>query len=365
MVSTKQALAEAHAAAARRAARARVAALKAGTAKPTVDATWAKLMQSCADCQKVAEAAGTVEAWRAFASAAHALRDAVGIEGEKCAEPGCKTCQPQQFQFVPQGVVMPPPPPKDEPTPEERRNAQAFAKKVTCDAGLGLGGLLLKRGRRGEACDALATALKADEACGEAWTLRAAAFAEMGGDGSILEIVELHLRKAAQLSPDDDELQAQHAVAACRAAVLGTAVEPVSLEGTLAERARRASTLLEDGAALMREGLYRTAHGRYLRAVELLDELPGPKAKAAADEARLNAAGCLLQLPGDHDVASLCNALPSTRALLRRAAARERSGDYEAALADLREARLSSVDRALVDARIAHCEHLRDTRGVV
>ena len=33
--------------------------------------------------------------------------------------------------------------------------------------------------------------------------------------------------------------------------------------------------------------------------------------------------------------------------------------------ADLHEARLSSVDRALVDARIAHCEHLRDTRGVV
>ena len=29
------------------------------------------------------------------------------------------------------------------------------------------------------------------------------------------------------------------------------------------------------------------------------------------------------------------------------------------------DARLSSVDRALVDARIAHCEHLRDTRGVV
>ena len=73
MVSTKQSLAEAHAAAARRAARARVAALKAGTAKPTVDATWAKLMQSCADCQKVAEAAGTVEAWRAFASAASGL----------------------------------------------------------------------------------------------------------------------------------------------------------------------------------------------------------------------------------------------------------------------------------------------------
>ena len=131
------------------------------------------------------------------------------------------------------------------------------------------------------------------------------------------------------------------------------------------EERRRASTLLEDGAALMREGLYKTAHSRYLRAVALLDALPGPKAKAAADEARLNAAGCLLQLPGDHDVASLCDALPSTRALLRRAAACERRGDYVAALADLREARLSSVDRALVDARIAHCEHLRDTRGVV
>ena len=58
MVSSKQALAEAHAAAARRAARARVAGLKAGTsAKPVVDATWAKLMQSCADCQQAAEAA--------------------------------------------------------------------------------------------------------------------------------------------------------------------------------------------------------------------------------------------------------------------------------------------------------------------
>ena len=146
MVSSKQALAEAHAAAARRAAAARVAALKAGTAKPTVDATWAKLMQSCADAQKTAEAAETVETWRAFASAAHALRDAVGIEGDKCEEPGCKTCQPTQFLFVPQGVVMPPPPPKDEPTPEERRNAQAFAKKATCDAGLGLGGSSLKRG---------------------------------------------------------------------------------------------------------------------------------------------------------------------------------------------------------------------------
>ena len=365
MVSSKQALAEAHAAAARRAARARVAALKAGTAKPTVDATWAKLMQGCADCQQAAEAAETLDAWRAFAAAAHALRDAVGVAGDKCEEPGCRTCQPTQFLFVPKGVTMPPPPPKDEPTPEERRNAQAFAKKATCDAGLGLGGLLLKRGLRGQACEALATALKADEACGEAWTLRAEAFAKMGEDGSILEIVELHLRKAAQLSPDDDELQAQHAVAACRAAVVTTVTDPVSSGGTLAERARRAATLLEDGAALMREGLYKTAHSRYLRAVDLLDALPGPKAKAASDEARLNAAGCLLQLPGDHDVASLCDALPSTRALLRRAAARERSGDYVAALADLQEARLSSVDRALVDARIAHCEHLRDTRGVV
>ena len=125
--------------------------------------------------------------------------------------------------------------------------------------------------------------LKADEANGEAWTLRAAAFAEMGEDGSILEIVALHLRKAAQLSPDDDELQAQHAVAACRAAVLGTVTDPPRVEGTLAERAREAATLLEDGAALMREGLYRTAHGRYMRAVDLLDGLPGPRAKAAAD----------------------------------------------------------------------------------
>ena len=33
----------------------------------------------------------------------------------------------------------------------------------------------------------------------------------------------------------------------------------------------------------MREGLYRTAHGRYLSAVELLETLPGPKAKAAAE----------------------------------------------------------------------------------
>ena len=238
MVSSKQALAEAHAAAARRAARARVAALKAGTAKPTVDATWAKLMQSCADAQNAAEAAETLERG-ALRERRPCTRDAVGVEGEKCEEPGCKTCQPQQFLFVPKGVVMPPAPPKDEPTPEERKNAQAFAKKATCDAGLGLGGLLLKRGRRGEACEALATALKADESNGEAWTLRAAAFAEMGGDGSILEIVELHLRKAAQLSPDDDELQAQHAVAACRAAVLGTAVEPVSSEGTAAERGER------------------------------------------------------------------------------------------------------------------------------
>ena len=120
MVSSKQSLAEAHAAAARRAARARVAALKAGTsAKPVVDATWAKLMQGCADCQQAAEAAETLDAWRAFASAAHLLRDAVGIEGDKCEEPGCRTCQPQQFLFVPQGVVMPPAPPKDEPTPEE------------------------------------------------------------------------------------------------------------------------------------------------------------------------------------------------------------------------------------------------------
>ena len=91
-------------------------------------------------------------------------------------------------------------------------------------------------------------------------------------------------RHALHREGEDAEVAA---VAACRAAVLGTAVEPVSSEGTLAERARRASTLLEDGAALMREGLYRTAHGRYLRAVELLDGLPGPRAKAAADEARL------------------------------------------------------------------------------
>ena len=50
---------------------------------------------------------------------------------------------------------------------------------------------------------------------------------------------------------------------------------------------------------------------------------------------------------------------------LRRAAALEKRGDYENALADLREARISSVEKTLIDARVAHCEHLRDTRGSI
>ena len=164
MVSSKQALAEAHAAAAaRRAARARVAALKAGTAKPTVDATWAKLMQSCADCQQRRRRPRLSR--RGAPSRAPPTRCGTpsALRATSARSRGAGRASRSSFCSSRRESTMPPPPPKDEPTPEERKNAQAFAKKATCDAGLGLGGLLLKRGRRGEACEA-ATALKADEA---------------------------------------------------------------------------------------------------------------------------------------------------------------------------------------------------------
>jgi len=359
MASANKALAAAHAAAARRASKARVAALRAGTAPGPIDATWAQLMQRCHEAHRTAEAAETVEAWHTAATAARVLNEAVGVS-EKCEAPTCNMCAP--YQFVPAGVVMP----THEPTPAERTNARAYATRATRDIGLGLGALLLKTGRRGEACGALATVLRADEACASAWALRGAAFAAMviSEDGAVLEIVELHLQKAASLSPADDEAQAAHAVAAARAAGVYPTATDQRPAGTLAEDARRAVLLLNDGAALMREGLYRSAAGRYVRAAAALDALPGPRPAAAANEARLNAAGCLLQCPGDHDISGLC-ADSSPVALLRRAAALEKRGDYESALADLREARISSAEKPLIDARVAHCEHLRATRGSV
>ena len=359
MASANRALAAAHAAAARRASKARVAALRAGTAPGPIDATWAQLMQRCHEAHRTAEAAETVEAWHGAATAAQVLNEAVGVS-EKCEAPTCTTCAP--YQFVPAGMVMP----TNEPTPAERTNARAYATQATRDIGLGLGALLLKTGRRGEACGALATVLRADDSCAAAWAMRAAAFVAMvtNEDGALLEIVELHLQKAASLNPADDEVQAAHAVAAARAAVLVPTVTEQRPAGTLAENARRAVLLLDDGAALMREGLYRSAAGRYVRAAAALDRVPGPRSTAAAIEARLNAAGCLLQCPGDHDINDLCaDSFPV--ALLRRAAALEKRGDYENALADLREARISSVEKTLIDARVAHCEHLRDTRGSI
>ena len=201
MVSSKQALAEAHAAAARRASRARVAALKAGTAKPTVDATWAKLMQSCADCQQRAEAAETVQAWRAFASAAHALRGAVGST-ETSEEPGCRTCQPRSFSSS-RGVTCPHPP-KEEPTPEERRTPRS-SRRSACAPGLGSEFTAEARAAREAA--ALATARRPTRRV-ERPDLAGGGLRGDGRDGSILEM-SASSAEAAQLSPDDDEPKPQ------------------------------------------------------------------------------------------------------------------------------------------------------------
>ena len=84
-----KALRKAHAAAARRAARARGDALRSGApTAPVVVTGWARQMQDCADAAAVAEKTGAVDDWRSAAAAADALWTAVGAgdDGEDDAE---------------------------------------------------------------------------------------------------------------------------------------------------------------------------------------------------------------------------------------------------------------------------------------
>ena len=247
-------------------------------------------------------------------------------------------------------------------------------------------------GDRAGAARALGRAILASEKtapCEDAWTLRAAALEAMcvdvdPEDCALHGVVEKHLGMACAASPGDDDLAAARAARGARADNAARAVEPDELPAppprstaTIAERARRAVVAAADGAALMREGLWRAAYRRYAAAAEDLAALPGPLARAAAAEAQLNAAACLTRLPDRGDGAALareaerrCTSaldLDDTRVegFLRRAAARTRRGAHADALEDLAAARPFLDDetrRDALDGRAQHYAFLRRTR---
>ena len=102
-MSSKNDVKKAHAAAAAKASRARLAALKnkaspAPTALQSVK--WVKLMQACADAQAAAESAPSLAAWRGAVGAAAALTAEVGADDDSHDDDRCGAeCR------------LPPPPP--------------------------------------------------------------------------------------------------------------------------------------------------------------------------------------------------------------------------------------------------------------
>ena len=216
----KKELQKAHAAAAKRASRARLEALKnkgraAGApVTPSRSEVWSVLMQKCADAQASASREPEcLEGWRSAVACAGALRAAVGEDEAttrkakakaSCEDEGCESCGasegPQKWSFLPAGVTMPPVAAVDEPTAEETANARAFASSHELKALYGLGLAQFKGGHRGAAAQTFGEVLlhAGDEErrwrC--AWEARAAAFGAMtGGDGDegVHALVELLL----------------------------------------------------------------------------------------------------------------------------------------------------------------------------
>ena len=401
-MSSKNDVKKAHAAAAAKASRARLAALK-NKASPAPTALqsvrWVKLMQACADAQAAAESTPSLAAWRGAVGAAAALAAEVGADDDahdddRCGDSSCGSCAPSgapKWSFVPPNYERPSP---EAPSADETARYRAFAKKATAKALLGRGEEELRAGDRAAAAATLAELLAsaADKTWGAAWEMRGEAFLRMCGgerDEGARLLAELHFRKAADAGDDvGDELAALEArndadaVTAYRDGAAhatdalcldaGVSAGGFSLKESLAFAARSAA----DGDALMREGLWRAAHAKFAAALHGVGGLGGPLVAKFAVACNLNAAACLLRAPDDGAsravaaaVAARCGAAldidpKNATAHLRRGAARERAGDFELAAADYRAARrLVGDDRVpAVDAKLDHVAFLARTR---
>ena len=401
-MSSKNDVKKAHAAAAAKASRARLAALKnkaspAPTALQSVK--WVKLMQACADAQAAAESAPSLAAWRGAVGAAAALAAEVGADDDahdddRCGDSSCGSCAPSgapKWSFVPPNYEHPSP---EAPSADETARYRAFAKQATAKALLGRGAEELRNGDRAASAATLAELLAsaADGTWGAAWELRGEAFLRMCGgerDEGARLLAELHFRKAADAGDDvGDELAALEkrndadAVIAYRDGAAhatdalsldaGVSARGFSLKDSLTFAARCAA----DGDALMREGLWRAAHAKFAAALHGVGGLRGRLVAKFAVACNLNAAACLLRAPDDGAsraisaaVADRCGAALdidpfNATAHLRRGAARERAGDFDAAAADYRAARrLVGDDRVpAVDAKLDHVAFLARTR---
>ena len=400
-MSSKNDVKKAHAAAAAKASRARLAALKnksspAPTALQSVK--WVKLMQACADAQAAAESAPSLAAWRGAVGAAAALAAEVGADedshdDDRCGDDGCGSCAPSgapKWSFVPPNYQQPSP---EAPSADETARYRAFAKKATAKALLGRGEEELRTGDRASAAATLAELLAsaADKTWGAAWEMRGEAFLRMCGgerDEGARLLAELHLRKASDAGDDvGDELAALEARNDADAATAyrdgaAHATDALCLDpgvpagGSVKDSLTFAARSAADGDALMREGLWRAAHAKFAAALHGIGGLEGPLVARFAVACNLNAAACLLRAPDDGAsravaaaVADRCGAALdidpfNATAHLRRGAARERAGDFDAAAADYRAARrLVGDDRVpAVDAKLDHVAFLARTR---
>ena len=318
-MSSKNDVKKAHAAAAAKASRARLAALK-NKASPAPTALqsvrWVKLMQACADAQAAAESTPSLAAWRGAVGAAAALAAEGGADDDshdddRCGDEGCGSCAPSgapKWSFVPPNYERPSP---EAPSADETARYRAFAKKATAKALLGRGEEELRAGDRAAAAATLAELLAsaADKTWGAAWEMRGEAFLRMCGgerDEGARLLAELHFRKAADAGDDvGDELAALEkrndadAVIAYRDGAAhatdalcldpGVSAGGFSLKESLAFAARCAA----DGDALMREGLWRAAHAKFAAALHGVGGLRGRLVAKFAVACNLNAAACL------------------------------------------------------------------------
>lgn len=218
----------------------------------------------------------------------------------------------------------------------------------------------------------------------DAWIARARAFEDMLEADSPLGariLVEMHLEKAASIDPAD-EVVAQE-LGAIRDDIDGRVLGPrdvgnADLPTCAIEAARDAAQHCREADSYMGEQFFASAAHKYEGALACLDQPPLKESDAlrrARLACHLNLAACRILANEDpskalaHCEAALILERDNTTALLRRAVAYTRSGEYALAHADLSRAahlfdqRNDTDSRDLANARIDHLTFLTESRA--
>lgn len=303
-----------------------------------------------------------------------------------CYDSRCESCSfppndARAWKFLPAAA------PRDERHDEEYQNARKLAIRARCSAAIGLAALERRRGDPGRATQVLRDVLvdaRDEPEYLDAWVARARAFEDMLESGSPLGgriLVEMHLEKAASIDPADEVVALE--VDAVRDDIDRRALgycdrDNAPLATCAIEAARNAARRCREADSYMGEQFFASAARKYEGALACLDQSP-LKENDALRRVRLachlNLAACRLLANEDpskalaHCEAALILERDNTIALLRRAVAYTRSGDYALARADLSRAahlfdqRLDIEARNLANARLDHLTFVSESRA--